>query len=77
MMVGIVGPCAQAVGLVGGVCSSLLTAVGFNPRALGASRGAKESTCARNRRKTHRGSRSTYAGEMVKSGGVVPVSPAR
>jgi hypothetical protein len=34
----------QAVGLVGGVCSSLLTAVGFNPRAHGASWGVKEST---------------------------------
>jgi hypothetical protein len=72
-----VGPCAQAVGLVDGVCSGLLTVVGFNPRARGASRGAKESTRARNRRKTHRGARSTYTGDLVKSGGVDPVSPAR
>jgi hypothetical protein len=64
-------------GLVGGVCSGLLTAVGFNPRAKGASRGAKETTRARNRRKTHGGARSTYAGDRVKSGDVDPVSPAR
>jgi hypothetical protein len=72
-----VEPRAQAGGLVGGVCSGLLTAVEFNPRAQGASRGAKESTRARNRRKTHRGARSTYAGGRVKSGDVDPVSPAR
>jgi hypothetical protein len=30
------------------VCFGLLTAVEFNPRAQGASRGAKESTRARN-----------------------------
>jgi hypothetical protein len=72
-----VRPRAQAAGLVGGVCSGLLTAVEFNPRAQGASRGAKESTLARNRRKTHRGARSTYAGDLVKSGDVDPVPPAR
>jgi hypothetical protein len=72
-----IGPRAQAVGLVGGVCSGLLTAVGFNPKAQEASRGAKASTSARNRRKTHRGARSTYAGDLVKSGDVDPVSPAR
>jgi hypothetical protein len=72
-----VGPRAQAVGLVGGVCSDLLTAIGFNPRAQGASQSAKESTRARNRRKTHRGAWSTYAGDLVKSGDVDPVSPAR
>jgi hypothetical protein len=55
----------------------LLTAVEFNPRAQGAWRGAKETTCARNRRKTHRGARSTYAGGRVKSGDVDPVSSAR
>jgi hypothetical protein len=72
-----VGPRAQAGGLVGGVCSGLLTAVEFIPRAHGASRGAKESTRARNRRKTHCGARSTYAGDLVKSGDVVPVPPVR
>jgi hypothetical protein len=51
--------------------------VGFNPRAQGASWSAKESTRARNRRKTHRGARSTYAGDLVKSGDVDPVSPVR
>jgi hypothetical protein len=30
-----------------------------------------------NRRKTHRGARSTYVGDLVKSGDVDPVSPAR
>jgi hypothetical protein len=70
-------PRAQAGGLVGGVCSGLLTAVEFNPRAQGASRGAKETTRARNRRKTHRAARSTYAGDRVKSGDVDPVSPVR
>jgi hypothetical protein len=72
-----VGPRAQACGLVGGMCSGLLMAVEFNPRAQGASRGAKDATRARNRRKTHRGARSTYAGGRVKSGKVDPVSPAR
>jgi hypothetical protein len=51
--------------------------VEFNPRAHGASRGANESTRARNRKKTHRGARSTYAGGRVKSDDVDPVSPAR
>jgi hypothetical protein len=47
------------------------------PRAQGASRGVKESTRARNQRKTHRGARSTYTGDLVKPGDVDPVSPAR
>jgi hypothetical protein len=64
-------------GLIGGVCSGLLTTVEFNPRAQGASLGAKETTRARNRRKTHRGAQSTYAGDRVKSDDVDPVSPAR
>jgi hypothetical protein len=51
--------------------------VGLNPRAQGASRGAKESTRARNQRKTHCGARSTYVGDLVKSGDVDPMSPAR
>jgi hypothetical protein len=59
------------------VRSGLLTAVEFNPRAQGASRGAKDATRARNQRKTHRGARSTYAGGRVKSGEVNLVSPAR
>jgi hypothetical protein len=52
-------------------------AVEFNPRAQEASRGAKESTRARNRRKTHRGARSMYVGGRVKSDDVDPVSPVR
>jgi hypothetical protein len=72
-----VGPRTQAVGLVDGMCSGLLTAIGFNPVAGEASRGAKESTRARNRRKTHRGARSTFAGDLVKSGDADLVSPAR
>jgi hypothetical protein len=72
-----VGPRAQAGGLVGDVCSGLLTAVEFNPRAQGALWGANETTRARNWRKTHSGARSTYAYGRVKSGDVHPVSPAR
>jgi hypothetical protein len=49
----------------------------FNPRAREASRGAKESTRARNRRKAHRGGRSTFTGGRVKSGDLDPASPAR
>jgi hypothetical protein len=64
-------------GVVGGVRSGLLTAVEFNPRAQGASRGVKDATRARNRRKTHRGARSTYAGGRVKSGEVDLVSSVR
>jgi hypothetical protein len=55
----------------------MLTAVEFNPMAQRASRGAKDATRARNRRKTHRGARSTYAGGQVKSDEVDLVSPAR
>jgi hypothetical protein len=71
------GPRAQAGELSGGGCSGLLTAVHFNRRARGASQGAKESTRARNRRKTHRGARSTLAGGRVKFGNLDPVSPTR
>jgi hypothetical protein len=67
----------QAVGLVGGVCSGLLTAVLFNPMAQEASWGAKEDTSARNRRKAHHGVRSTWAGGRMKSGDVDPVPPVR
>jgi hypothetical protein len=42
-----------------------------------ASQGAKESTRARNRRKTQHGARSTFAGDLMKSGDADPVSPAR
>jgi CelD/BcsL family acetyltransferase involved in cellulose biosynthesis len=46
-------------------------------KGTGASRGAKETMRARNRRKTHRGARSMCAGGRLKSGDVDPVSPAR
>jgi hypothetical protein len=49
-------------------------AVSFNPTAQEASRGAKDATRARNRRKAHRGARSTCAGGRVKSGDVDPAS---
>jgi hypothetical protein len=71
------GPCAQAGELIGGVCSDLSTTIQVNPRAQGASRGAKESTRARNRTITHRGARSTLVGGRVKSGDLDPASPAR
>jgi hypothetical protein len=71
------GPRAQAGKLVGGVCSSLSTAIQVNPRARGASRGANESTHARNRRITQRGARSTFVGRPVKSGDLDPASPVR
>jgi hypothetical protein len=58
------------------MCSGLSTAIQVNPRARGASRGAKESTRARNRRITHRGARSTFVGGRVKSGDLDPASPA-
>jgi hypothetical protein len=49
----------------------------FNPMAHEALRGAEDATSARNRRKAHRGARSTCAGGRVKSGDVDPVSPVR
>jgi hypothetical protein len=59
------------------VCSGLSTAIQVNPRARGASRGANESTRARNQRITHRGAQSTFAGGRVKSGDLDPASSAR
>jgi hypothetical protein len=70
-------PHAQAGELVGGGCSGLSMAIQFNPKAWEASRGANESTRARNRRITHRGAWSTCAGSRVKSGDLDPSSPAR
>jgi hypothetical protein len=52
-------------------------AIPVNPMARGASRGANESTRARNRRITYRGARSTLAGGRVKSGDLDPASPVR
>jgi hypothetical protein len=70
-------PRAQAGELVDGECSGLSTAIQVNPRARGASRGADESTRARNRRTTHRGARSTFTGGRVKSNDLDPASPVR
>jgi hypothetical protein len=71
------GPRAQAGELFGGVCSGLSTAIQVNPRARGASRGANESTRARNRRITHRGARFRFTGGRVKSGDLDLASPVR
>jgi hypothetical protein len=71
------GPRAQADELVGGECSGLTTAIQVNPRARGASRGADESTRARNRRTTQCGAWSTFTGSRVKSGDLDPASPVR
>jgi hypothetical protein len=71
------GPRAQADELVGGVCSGLSATIQVNPRAQGALRGANEATRARNRRITHRGAQSTFAGGRVKSGDLDPASPVR
>jgi hypothetical protein len=71
------GPRAQAGELVGGVCSSLSTAIQVNPRARGAPQGANEPTRARNRRLTQRGAQSTFADGRVKSGDLNPASPVR
>jgi hypothetical protein len=70
-----VWPRAQAVGLVGGVRSSLLTAVLFNKVAQEASRGAKDAIGARNRWTAYCGARSTCDGGRLKSGDVDPASP--
>jgi hypothetical protein len=65
------------VGLDGGVCSGLLTAVGFNQMAQGASLDAKDARGTRNRRMAYRGARSTCDGGQLKSGDVDPASPVR
>jgi hypothetical protein len=52
-------------------------AVLLNPMAHEASWGARDATSARNRRKAHRGARSTCADGRVKSSDVDPVSPVR
>jgi hypothetical protein len=59
------------------MCSGLLTKVGLNQVAQGASRDAKDVIGARNRRMTYRGARSTCDGGRLKSGDVDPASPAR
>jgi hypothetical protein len=61
----------------GGVCSSLLTAVGLNQMTQGASRDAKDATGARNQRMAYRGARSTCDGGRLKSDDIDPASPVR
>jgi hypothetical protein len=68
---------AHAVGLVGGVCSGLLTAVGLNQMARGASRDVKEAIGTRHQQMAYRGARSTCDGGRLKSGDVDPASPVR
>jgi hypothetical protein len=74
------GGTVQSKGIVQGI-EERLTVEGIEERltveGIEASRGAKESTRARNRRKTHHGARSTFAGGQVKSGDAESVSPAR
>jgi hypothetical protein len=67
----------QAVGLGGGVCSGLLTVVGFNQMAQGASWDAKDAIGTRNRRMSYRGARSTCDGGWLKSDDIDLASPAR
>jgi hypothetical protein len=52
-------------------------AVLLNPVAQEALRGAKDATSARNRRKAHRGARSTCVGGRVKFDDVDSVPPVR
>jgi hypothetical protein len=58
------------VGLVGGACSGLLTAVDLNQSAWGASREVTGAVGARNRRVSHCAARSTCDGDRMKSGNV-------
>jgi hypothetical protein len=70
-------PRAQAVGLAGGACSSLLTAVESNQSARGASWEVSDVVGARNWRIGHRVTRSTRGDGRPKSGDVALASPVR
>jgi hypothetical protein len=59
------------------VCFGLLTAVGFNQMAQGASWDAKDAIGTRNQRMAYRGARSTCDGGWLKSGDVDPASLVR
>jgi hypothetical protein len=77
MMAGI-GLAACAGGRArGGVCSGLLTVVGFNQMAWGASLDAKDVIGTRIRQMAYCGARSTCDGGRLKSGDVDPASPVR
>ena len=67
----------QAVGLVGSVYSSLLTAVGLNQMAHGALRDAKDVIGTRNRRMAYCGARSTCDDGQLKFGDIDPVPLVR
>jgi hypothetical protein len=67
----------QAVGLIGGGCSGLLTVVGLNQMAPGASRDAKDATGTRNRQMAYRGALSTCDGARLKSDDIDLASLAR
>jgi hypothetical protein len=69
--------CAQAVGLTGDARSDLLTAVESNESARGSSGEVSDGVGARNRKMTHRVTRSTRGGGRPKSGEVVLASPVR
>jgi hypothetical protein len=67
-------PRAQAVGLVGGACTGLLTAVELNQSARGASREVSGAVGARNLEMPHRVVRSTRGGGRLEcsDGDLVP-----
>jgi hypothetical protein len=70
-------PRAQAVGLVGGACSSLLTAVESNQSARGASWEVSDAVGAMNLGMAHRVIRSTRGCGLPKSGEVALASLVR
>jgi hypothetical protein len=65
------------VGLAGGACSGLLTAVELNQSAWGASWEVNDAVGARNWRMAHSVIRSTRGGGWSKSGEVALASPVR
>jgi hypothetical protein len=70
-------PRAQAVGLVGGACSGLLTAVELNQSARGASREVTGAVGTRNLEIPHRAVHSTSGGGRLESGDGNLVPPAK
>jgi hypothetical protein len=70
-------PRAQVVGLAGGACSGLLTAVESNQSARGASCEVRDAVGARNWRIAHRVTRSTRGGGRPKSDDVALASLVR
>jgi hypothetical protein len=70
-------PRAQAVGLVGDACSSLLTAVELNQSARGDSREVSGVVGAKNLEMAHRAVRSTRGGGRLESGDGNLVPPAK